>query len=265
MRRSASLLALLATIAPAQVQPSPKAPTGKWLIDFADKTCSLERNYGDASAQTTLAFIPTPFSDRLGLYVIAPKSGTEDYSGDGTIGFGPAQPPADTFIESYDARSVGRRITRSGLSRADLSRAYAGGRIAFIVRKQAGMSFLVPGLEKALGVLDECVVDLVDSWGFSRAEQARLATPAEALGKISADDYPRNAMEAADQGKNSARISVDADGRAHDCVVVESSGSEDLDGALCKVMRRSRYKPAIDKSGRPMNGLAFQRVTWRME
>lgn len=49
-----------------------------------------------------------------------------------------------------------------------------------------------------------------------------------------------------------ARLAVDQTGRVVDCVIVEPSGSDQLDMATCRAAREhARYQPALDSEGAP--------------
>jgi len=49
------------------------------------------------------------------------------------------------------------------------------------------------------------------------------------------------------------------------CRVTASSGSSELDQAVCRLLeRRGRYSPALDQSGNPMRSRASRRVVWKL-
>jgi periplasmic protein TonB len=62
-------------------------------------------------------------------------------------------------------------------------------------------------------------------------------------------------------------ISVDAKGKVTGCVVVESSGSSDLDEKACNIIiEKAKFGPRIDPQLKmPIAYSLFQRVVWRIE
>lgn len=72
-------------------------------------------------------------------------------------------------------------------------------------------------------------------------------------GVIREQDYPRDALESRKEGLVGLRFTVGANGRVTDCAVARSSGVPSLDGATCRlIIKRFRYRPARDASGRPV-------------
>ena len=84
--------------------------------------------------------------------------------------------------------------------------------------------------------------------------------PASAL---SAQGSPPGAGE---EAATTIRVTIATDGKARDCTVVESSGSAELDKSACAtMMRRARFRPALDKQGHPMESTYTSRIRWRIQ
>lgn len=82
----------------------------------------------------------------------------------------------------------------------------------------------------------------------------------------SAMDYPKAALENKEQGTVNAWLLVGIDGRAEKCGVETSSGSTALDAQTCSLLiANARFEPARDRSGRPVQSLFQQRLTWRLK
>jgi len=89
----------------------------------------------------------------------------------------------------------------------------------------------------------------------------RLKSDASSL--VTPDDYPPSALRAGEAGRVVVQMYVSPDGRVEDCRVSVSSGFVDLDAATCRLlMRRARYAPAEDASGRPIGATSTQSVVW---
>ncbi len=95
------------------------------------------------------------------------------------------------------------------------------------------------------------------SGGGGGREAERIA------GRIENRDYPRAAFNAGAEGTVAVRYTVRTDGRAGDCAVVRSSGNGDLDGTTCRLIeKRFRYRPALDRSGRPVSATEYKTYDW---
>lgn len=85
-------------------------------------------------------------------------------------------------------------------------------------------------------------------------------------GRIKDSDYPRVARDAHAQGTTSTEITVGIDGRPRACQVVGSSGNAELDATTCRlIMQRFRYRPATDRSGRPVVGTVEFDEEWVLQ
>ena len=68
---------------------------------------------------------------------------------------------------------------------------------------------------------------------------------------------------AADRGYGDLLLTVSEAGRGSDCSVLRSTGSGEVDQALCSLMiRRSRWAPARDALGRPISVKLRYTATW---
>lgn len=91
-------------------------------------------------------------------------------------------------------------------------------------------------------------------------------TPARPLNQmiwVTPDDYPTTALRREAEGLVRVRLVIDRAGFPNDCVLVASSGHEDLDTATCMLLRqRARFSPALDGDGRPTTGTVIVPVRW---
>jgi protein TonB len=87
--------------------------------------------------------------------------------------------------------------------------------------------------------------------------------PANSL--ISSDDYPIAAARSGVQGKVTVELLIDASGRVSDCSLLQSSGSQDLDGATCTLLtRRAQYYPARNSAGIPVESRVTSSIRWNL-
>ena len=78
-------------------------------------------------------------------------------------------------------------------------------------------------------------------------------------------DYPKKALKEGREGKTSVTLAIGVDGRAQDCVITQSSGSDDLDAETCKMLvTRGRWKPSLDANGNPITSHYSTTMTWKI-
>jgi len=82
-------------------------------------------------------------------------------------------------------------------------------------------------------------------------------------GSISDEDYPSSSIRNEEAGTSIATFTIGSDGKVVACNA--SGASPTLDAETCKlIIRRFRFKPALDTSGQPIEETKSQRVTWRL-
>jgi TonB family protein len=125
------------------------------------------------------------------------------------------------------------------------------------------------GSAAAIDTVQSCLNELrtapTQGAGFT-ALAAKAPVPRNSPSQwITVEDYPSSAERDRREGTVAFRLSVGMDGRADNCVVTKSSGSEDLDAATCKaMMRRTKFNPALDATGNPVAGIYESRVSWKL-
>ncbi|MEM6826517.1 MAG: energy transducer TonB [Pseudomonadota bacterium] len=98
-------------------------------------------------------------------------------------------------------------------------------------------------------------LDFYDPYG-PRLENPKEARPMQA-------DYPPPAWVAGQEGIVVYEIAVTEQGKATNCTIVESSGSELLDTTTCAiVMERAVFSNAFDKEGKPVAANFKGRHIW---
>ncbi len=98
----------------------------------------------------------------------------------------------------------------------------------------------------------------------SKARGARTKNERSWAARIQ-ENYPARALREEIEGTVGVRVTVTPDGRAANCSVTASSGSDILDAAACQGMERyARFEPALDDAGNPTNGGYSTRITYRL-
>lgn len=124
----------------------------------------------------------------------------------------------------------------------------------------------------AIGSDGNPIEDRVDArihWRLTRDEgevapkRARPIMPLASL--VTPEDYPQAARDARAEGTTHFSLSVDANGRVGDCIVIVPSASPALDSAACQIMRtRARFTPARTPDGVPTADEHRGHINWRL-
>jgi periplasmic protein TonB len=82
---------------------------------------------------------------------------------------------------------------------------------------------------------------------------------------VTTDDYPVKALNEGRGGEVRLRLTISETGQILNCVITNSSGSQDLDIAACDILtRRALFSPATDDRGRPTQGIYSFTFNWRI-
>ena len=81
---------------------------------------------------------------------------------------------------------------------------------------------------------------------------------------IGSSAYPAEALRMHQEGKAVLTVHVSPKGKVTDCSVVESSRCDSLDAASCAFVRRVRFNPARDETGRAVEGDARFPMSWHL-
>ena len=99
--------------------------------------------------------------------------------------------------------------------------------------------------------------------GSKPAIPAQAKVPLARL--LSNEDYPAAARAAREQGLVEFTLEVGPEGRVSGCTITLSTGSPNLDGATCRLMRsRARFAPATDVHGAAVPDKVPGRIAWRL-
>lgn len=122
------------------------------------------------------------------------------------------------------------------------------------------------GVAGLAGEIAGCESDMLRQLGVdapSLVPPAKKAYPKKGV-VVGPQDYPQPALYNEWQGTVGIAVLVSANGRANACVISKSSNYAVLDEAACKGASRSRYVPAQDEEGKPIDGLYRTWVTFSL-
>lgn len=129
------------------------------------------------------------------------------------------------------------------------------------MRTREAFPYEVPVLITALCVVLILLTSLIlPSTDMPSSTAGRSTDP---LYWVLSDDYPASAVRAGVQGRTKIRIAFDAEGLPSACEVIESSGSDALDGAACDAVRRRAMISPADPSDTDTR-YSERGVVWRL-
>jgi len=239
-------------------------PIEPWVVAFDDEKCMVTRNYGTKEEPVTLAVKPSPFRGAARLVVVengrGPNPG-EQYPA--TVQVNETAPLKTNMLvyelKGHRAFALAIPMFRPG---------YKVERIHF-AGQGADYIFETPNLSGAVAMLDECLTDLRAHWNADEKASQSVATPATPIRPLGsffdARDYPADAMRQRQEGSVLFSLLIDEMGSVRDCSVFISSGVASLDTMSCyRLVGKAKFKPALDKAGKPVKSVYFQTVKWRM-
>jgi len=265
---AAGLVAMVSAPAGAEAPVPVARATSGWQVDAGADRCLALRQYQVGDRPVILAFQPEPGLNRGQFtFRIEDKARRVDYGALGIRLF-VGERLLTTFGAIGPAKDDGALITAAYSLDPSAPPILAGQRSIALRSPLLMASFNLGPIDALNRMLDQCNADLLASWGFSRADQQRLASPPtwDPSQFFKPRDFPTDALLNRREGLTSLRFRVDEQGRASDCVVRRSSGTPSLDAKACEIItQRARFTPARDTSGRPMAAVTTFRVAWRIQ
>ena len=252
--------ALLANVpATAMAGPAWQA-AGTWVIRSGNH-CVADLRFSHKSAQLQVTIEPNPTQPTNYLYFIT--DGDTEFGwtkADVAIG---SKWKAEQAMHVMPSKLPHHIVYKWGLSDERLSELEASRRIQ-VASEDLRVDLSLPDLASARAQLRTCDASLLERWGFGAERQARVARfPKLESIKLKESDYPASAYNRGSIGDVNGYLMVDAEGKASDCHVLDSSGWPELDSQTCQLLlQRPQYKPATDKAGNAMTAPYYFQWVW---
>lgn len=268
MRTAAVAFAISLLLSSAPGHAAPRAPTGKWVMDFGDKQCVAARNYGTDQEPLMLVLKQPTEGEIVQLAIIRKGSGSGMFANqlNGKIRVDDGPTVAASMIR-FTAKARGEQVISTNLPFTQFAALRKGQALA-ISAGAVNVSLQLTSVEPLMKLMDECVVELRKLWNADEAAADRIKQPVvgSLAGLFRFDDYPGIAIEQSKGGTVGLLVLINEQGRVADCTVIETSGVAALDSQSCAVIaERARFKPAIGVDGKPAKSTFRQRVTWRID
>lgn len=285
-------LAPLACVFASPVQAADDAapvvlePSSPWNVDFGEDKCRLARTFGEEGNSHVLFFEQDAPGATFGFTAAGPHFEQFDTSNVTTHfgeyppveialnflganeGFGAAIIYPSLWFAPDDLKEVEPGTSHHSLPQIDLKQAATINSVS-IRQGNREVVFMTGELSEATNVLNQCAQDLLNIWGleldshrtatrlpFAISKERMIHTVFSAI----AEKIPRSTK----QGTVRLRLIVDESGRVVECRQTYATMTHSFENAACKVLKRVRYKPALDKEGKPMRSYDITNITFRM-
>jgi hypothetical protein len=301
VRRTTLMLATVSLALPTTASartPTTLAPLQPWNLHYAENSCQLIRTFGDPARPTTLVLERIAPDASMSLMVFGGGLSAKMGTGKGEAAFLPFDDHSfdhGDIAETVDARSTAILWSRIDLlpgwekdatsrkPRKDESRDPAR-RVAMLAHEDAtaaritGLRIKEPlgrstvlktgALSRANAMMRECAREQMVSWGLDPAVQDRIVRPARSERDLaryfSSADYPRRALVQGQQSVISARLIVDAEGKATRCTSLTKFSAEGFAEVACRNLSSATFRPAELADGSKVPSYTIANVRFQM-
>lgn len=271
------------------------APSSKWIVNYADDSCRLARSFGKDKRQIYLMLDRFQPESRVRATLVGkpvraissarkisfrfgsngPEQSRSFVTGDMKDGnpalmvngalliaeTGEMKAQVDDDILGEEGAPESVAVDPSINDQVQFVEVGAPGRPAF--RLETG------AMGAPLAALANCTDDLLRGWGVDAEAHKTLSRRAIPVGDprkwLSSNDYPEVMRLRGEQGIVHFRLIVDETGTAKSCHIQQSTRPREFDDAVCKgIMKRARFDPALDASGKPLASYYVNRVRFEI-
>jgi hypothetical protein len=285
IRSVLAILALVATNSAAFAQsskgPVVLKPSSAWHVDYAEDRCRLARQFGEGDElvyaffdrygpteyfRLTLAGKPLKGVLKKGEVEIqfGPNEGQQQLAFfAGNLGKLPAllvvtqarvAPPTPADLTSMATAGPGEWINLEPVGGAR-----EGAIRTLVISKAVRRNIILEtgSMRKPLEALGTCMDNLMTTWGIDVERHKSLTQTANPLNTpqnwVVSRDYPLDMLDAGQPAIVEFRLSIGSDGVPTACHIQSTTRPKAFDDAVCNsVMKRARFKPALDAQGKPL-------------
>ena len=260
-----TLVFVLALQQSGAVAAAPRQPTKPWNVDYGESACSASRTYGNDDQAVVFALRPSPAGKVMQMIVVRPGRVEEAEHVPATVSFAGQQLKTTALL--YQAEKEKLQIIRINFQREAIEPIRNAAQVDLRLKGRVAESFATPGMAAVLRALEKCNLDLQAYWnvGEERASQFKtLATSVKPLESyVSSRDFPTQALRESRDGRTRVTLMVDETGNPKDCMAEESSGVASFDAQTCIVLvKRAKFHPATDASGKPVRSVLSASIKW---
>lgn len=261
--------------------------SGAWTLNYANDSCRLSREFGRGDDRVTLILDQFDPVRPLSLSLVGkPFTRLESRSEQIATTFGPSLPDARKVTATVGELGIEKTPIVLASSRDLLNRDISGkdnsagtylqdptpDQLAAITRLQVStdvfrLTLNMGSMRQPIAALQTCIGALVRDWGLDPAQQSALSRRPLPLGQpgywLTSADYPRAALEAGSSAIINFRLLIGPNGMPTSCHIQQATMSAELIRQTCSMlMRRARFKPALDAQGKPVPSYYTNSVRW---
>ena len=270
LSRAAALLMMLTTSAGLAAAPAskPLAPTGKWVVNFADDQCLASRSYGTPGKPLYLALKPSPLGEVMRITILQKGAVREPTQVPVVIRFDDHETIKSSML-AFASPKDGFRILSINLSADQFATMRQAKLVSFRSPGEFDRSLALVQMEPLMKAIDSCVTSLQKYWNISDDEtpllRTRARTEKEIATYLSDDDYPAVAVRNVNSGTVRIAMLIDENGKVADCMTIATSGVASLDAQSCAtIAKRAKFVPAIGADGKPAKDAILSSIRWLM-
>lgn len=283
------IAAALAAAIPSPALPAEEMlrlePTSPWNIDYADDSCALKREFGQAPDGALLELRQFAPDEAFSVLVAMDK---HDFH---------LRPPKVRFLPEAEPRTIDRAMhfeDKRGMKAVKWYDRFApeapapqltptpesdkGSKApetavnALEVASTFGRTVvLMTGeMHKPMEAMRACLDELITHWGVDAAAHRTLSQHAEPDAQLVwareiQKYYPSEMLRQGKGAEVSVRMMVDAKGTPTECHIQIKSQDPMFEQTACEqMMRAARFKPALDAAGRPIASFWTTRIVYRI-
>ena len=274
--------------------------SSKWVLDYANDSCRLIKQFGEGATLAKLAFEGVAPNEMTMLVIggtLRPSQGdgevkarllpgADDTStgaaaeagGKGaafwtsiplTPGWKGDRKPGDSHNLRDDAVRKGADLIEREAARAKRV-ALATNTTAVSIIPAVGRAMVLEtgSMGKPIAMFDECERDLLRHWGVDPAIQDKIVKPVwgtSPLNGFSSNDYPNDALARREESTVTVRLAVDSSGKVTKCASLSVYSAPDFNKVVCNVyLTRAKFAPAELEDGTKVASYFSQSITFKI-
>ncbi|MCT2559898.1 energy transducer TonB [Tsuneonella sp. YG55] len=279
-RVMAAIAAMSATVAgaasPALVELKPST---SWHLDYAETYCRLAREFGTDGHKTL--FYLEQYEPGAGFAVLVAGHAIEAEKlrrpsvrfapvGGAAVGDRLTPSTMETYGSGFLVSGMPLLAEDEGASRPADPGVRAAARKPVDPRDAAPITalevlggntvklrLLLGPMDRPVEAMNACTEELLTHWGIDVAQhrtRMQAPEPANYPGDwLNASDYPKDLLQVGAQGLVWIRLNVDENGNPTACEVQQKTDPPGFADVVCQqVMKKARFRPALNAEGKPM-------------
>jgi TonB family protein len=271
-------------------------PSTPWVVDYAEESCRLARNFGEGKERVTLMMDQMEPGDwfRITLTGKPLRVGNVTRLDKARIRFGPNEleteisaqvgemgdEPALLVIgskrlapltdqEKEAAKKAARENGRFEPAALGPVREAAATWLELTKATRRDLVLDAGPMDKPLAALRTCSWDTIKAWGLDIEQQKTLTSKVHPKRSpatwFDSSDYPTDMLRGGYEGIVNFRLLVDASGKPSSCKIQTSTRPKEFDDTVCRaVMKRAEFEPALDARGKPVPSYWISTVNFRI-